>query len=80
MNSVNCVQIDADVIVPIIYTVYIPACELLVVYHTRVMFVDVNVMNDDEMSGEGGVTVIEYTMSALVQTIEFSLNSKITFD
>ena len=64
MNSVNCVQIDADVIVPIIYTVYIPACELLVVYHTRVMFVDVNVMNDDEISVDGGVTVIEYTMSA----------------
>ena len=67
-------------IVPIICTVYIPACELLVVYHTRVMFVDVNVMNDDEMSVDGGVTVIEYRMSALVQTIEFSLNSKITFD
>jgi hypothetical protein len=68
------------VIVPIICTVYIPACELLVVYHTRVMFVDVNVMNDDEMSVDGGVTVIEYRMSALVQTVEFSLNSEITFD
>jgi hypothetical protein len=68
------------VIVPIICTVYIPACELLVVYHTRVMFVDVNVMNDDEMSVDGGVTVIKYRMSALVQTVEFSLNSEITFD
>ena len=67
-------------IVPIIYTVYIPACELLVVYHTRVMFVDVKVMNDVEMSVDGGVTVIEYRMSALVQTVEFSLNSEITFD
>ncbi len=67
-------------IVPIICTVYIPACELLVVYHTRVMFVDVNVMNDDEMSVDGGVTVIKYRMSALVQTVEFSLNSEITFD
>jgi hypothetical protein len=43
------------------------------------MFVDVNVMNEDEMSVDGGVTVIEYRMSALVQTVEFSLNSEITF-
>ncbi len=64
MNEVDCVQIDAAEIVPLITTVYIPACELLLVCHPRVMFVDVKVMNDVEMSGEGGVTVIEYTMSA----------------
>ena len=64
MNEVDYVQIDAAEIVPLITTVYMPVCELLLVCHPRVMFVDVKVMNDVEMFVEGAVTVIEYTMSA----------------
>ncbi len=61
---VDLAQFDAAVIVPVIWTVYMPACELSVVCHPIVMLAaDVKVMNEVWMLDDGGVTVIEYTIS-----------------
>lgn len=54
---------------------YEPACKFSLVYHPTVIFDDVNAMKEVEIPADGGVTVIEYTMSVAVQTAELSVNA-----
>jgi hypothetical protein len=66
--------------VPTIVIVNVPASSLEFVYHWTTLVFESKVINVVDVPGVLGVTVMEYTMSAAVHEIEFSVKGDIILE